>query len=130
MLRGLVVDFGGVLTDPGADGDHPLVRAVVLARAHGLRTGLLSNADTLGDEIAPLFDAVVLSGQAGFGKPDPRAYLLAARRLDLPPGDCVFVDDLPANVRAAAATGMVGVHHDDMATTLAELSVLFGIDFR
>ncbi len=130
MLRGLVVDFGGVLTDPGADGDHPLLRAVVLARAHGLRTGLLSNADTLGDELAPLFDAVVLSGQAGFGKPDPRSYRLAAQRLGLPPGDCVFVDDLPGNVRAAAGTGMVGVHHHDMTTTLAELSVLFGIDFH
>jgi HAD superfamily hydrolase (TIGR01509 family) len=129
-LAGLVVDWGGVLTDPGPDGDHPLVRAVLLARRHQLRTGLLSNADSIGDELAALFDAVVLSGHAGFGKPDPRSYLLVAERLGLSTADCVFVDDLVGNVRAAVATGMVGVHHHDMTTTLAELSVLFGVDLQ
>ena len=163
MLGGLIVDFGGVLTDPGdSDGDErPLLTAVVRARAHGLRTGLLSNADGLatnglpGNGLGPhglaanglaangpaangpatnglgsVFDAVVLSGEVGFGKPDLRIYLLAADRLGLVPEQCVFVDDLASNVRAAVRAGMVGVHHTAVDTTLTELNALFGLDFR
>jgi FMN phosphatase YigB (HAD superfamily) len=133
VLAGLIVDFGGVLTDPG-DGDGtepPLVRAVVRARRHGLRTALLSNADGVGGPTADgVFDAVVLSGEVGFGKPDPRIYLLTAERLGLVPEECVFVDDLVANVRGAVRTGMVGVHHTDVDTTLTELNALFGFPFR
>lgn len=133
MLGGLIVDFGGVLTDPGeGDGDErPLLTAVVRARAHGLRTGLLSNADGFATNgFASLFDAVVLSGEVGFGKPDLRIYLLAADRLGLVPEQCVFVDDLASNVRGAVRAGMVGVHHTDVGATLTELNVLFGFDFR
>lgn len=130
MLRGLIVDFGGVLTDPGDGGgdDRPLVDAVVAARRHGLRTGLLSNAEVL-DVPGGLFDAVVVSGEVGVAKPDRRSFELVAARLGLEPAECVFVDDLADYVRAAANAGMVGVHHRDVATTLAELSVLFDVPF-
>lgn len=136
MLGGLIVDFGGVLTDPGdGDGDErPLLTAVVRAKTHGLRTGLLSNADGLAtpgsNGLADLFDAVVLSGQVGFGKPDLRVYLLAADWMGLVPEQCVFVDDLASNVRGAVRAGMVGVHHRDVDTTLTELNALFGFSFR
>jgi epoxide hydrolase-like predicted phosphatase len=144
VLGGLIVDFGGVLTDPGDSGgdDRPLLAAVALARKHGLRTGLLSNADGLGDtgfggddgpggaDLGKLFDDVLLSGDVGFGKPDARIYLLAAERLGLVPEECVFVDDLAHNVLGAVRVGMVGVHHQDMATTLTELTALFGVPFQ
>ncbi|HYS40710.1 MAG TPA: HAD-IA family hydrolase [Pseudonocardiaceae bacterium] len=121
MLGGLIVDFGGVLTEPGAE------VLVTVARQRGLRTALLSNADKLGDDdIAELFDTVVLSGQVGFGKPDIRIYLLTAERLGLTPEQCVFVDDMVSNVRGAVRAGMVGVHHTDVDTTLSELNALFG----
>ena len=124
MLGGLIVDFGGVLTEPGAE------VLLAAARKHGLRTALLSNADKLGDDdIADLFDTVVLSGQVGFGKPDVRIYLLTAERLGLTPEECVFVDDMVSNVRGAVRAGMVGVHHRDVDTTLMELNALFGIEF-
>jgi HAD superfamily hydrolase (TIGR01509 family) len=121
VLGGLIVDFGGVLTEPGAE------VLVTVARERGLRTALLSNADKLGDDdIAELFDTVVLSGQVGFGKPDIRIYLLTAERLGLTPEQCVFVDDMVSNVRGAVRAGMVGVHHTDVDTTLSELNALFG----
>ncbi len=131
VFKGLIVDYGGVLTDFGPDGvEGPnLIEAIVVARKHDLKTGLLSNADRLASSMTPLatiFDAIVLSGEAGFGKPDARSYLLAARRLQLSPEECVFVDDLAVNVRGAAEVGMVGVHHRDVESTLAELAVLFG----
>jgi epoxide hydrolase-like predicted phosphatase len=133
VLKGLIVDYGGVLTDLGPDGDSPnLIEALIVARRHELRTGLLSNADRLDPSLAPLaamFDAIVLSGEAGFGKPDARSYLLVARRIGLAPQECVFVDDLAVNVRGAAEVGMVGVHHKDVESTLAELAILFGFSF-
>ena len=130
MLRGLIVDYYGVLTDVGADpAELPLVDAVAAARAKGLRTALVSNTDGLDPEAldwAGLFDAILLSGEVGVGKPDPRIYLLAADRLGLIPEQCVFVDDLRANVRGAVQIGMAGVHHTDPAATLGELEALFG----
>lgn len=133
MLAGLVVDFGGVLTDPG-DGDGtepPLLAAVGMAKRRGLRTALLSNADAVGGPVGDgVFDAVVLSGEVGFGKPDPRIYLLTAERLGLVPEQCVFVDDLVSNVRGAVRAGMVGVHHTAVDSTLEELNALFGFPFR
>ncbi len=41
------------------------------------------------------------------GKPDPEAYLLAARRLGVSPEQCVVVEDAPAGIEAAKAAGML-----------------------
>jgi putative hydrolase of the HAD superfamily len=114
--------FAGMRAEPDM---HQVVRT---ARAAGLRTGLLSNSwglDYDREGWAQLFDAVVISGEVGLRKPDPAIYALAAERLGLPPEQIVFVDDLPANVRAAVAAGMVGVRHVAVETTVAELEILF-----
>ncbi len=98
------------------------------ARSAGIRTALLSNSwgNTYPvEELAPLFDLQVISGEVGLRKPDPAIYRLTAERLGLPPSACVFVDDLGPNVRAAAEVGMVGVRHVDAATTIAEVEALF-----
>jgi putative hydrolase of the HAD superfamily len=87
---------------------------------------MISNADVAPDWLPDVFDAIVMSGQVGFGKPDARIYQLAADRIGVLPGECVFVDDLYGNVRGAVVAGMVGVHHRGIANTLAELAVLFG----
>src|SRR5690606_27324266 len=85
-------------------------------------------AQWLRDLAGPFVDTVVLSGDEGVAKPEPDSYLRVARRLDLDPGECVFVDDLAVNVRGAAAAGMVGVHHDGARGALEELAVLFDVD--
>jgi putative hydrolase of the HAD superfamily len=110
-----------------------MVDVVRTARAAGVRTGLLSNSwglDYERDGWDALFDAVVISGEVGLRKPDPAIYALAARRLDLPPEQIVFVDDLRPNVRAAAAAGMVGVQHVDLESTVSELEILFDTSLR
>jgi epoxide hydrolase-like predicted phosphatase len=72
-----------------------------------------------------LFDDVVISSEVGLRKPDPAVYELAAERLGLPPAGCVFVDDLPGNLKPALALGMATVlHMGDAAATLAEVSAL------
>jgi epoxide hydrolase-like predicted phosphatase len=107
-----------------------MVTAVRAAHRQGVATALLSNSwglDYPREGWDQLFDATVISGEVGLRKPDPRIYRLAAERLALRPEQCVFVDDLRPNVRAAVAVGMVAVHHTDAATTVAELEAVLGI---
>jgi len=98
---------------------HVMADTVALVRAlrPTYRIAILSNSDAslkhrLRDAlgISDLFDAVVCSAEAGVAKPDPEIYRLAARRLDLPPEACVFVDDHEPNVAAAEQVGMRGIH--------------------
>ena len=44
-------------------------------------------------ELASHLDEVVLSCTVGLTKPDPRIYELACERLEVSPGDCLFVGD-------------------------------------
>ncbi len=100
------------------------------ARAAGLRTGLLSNSwgnDYPRDGWDEMFDVVVISGEVGMRKPEPRIFEHALGLLGLHAEECVFVDDLAHNVSAAEALGIVGVRHRSYAETLVELEALFGV---
>jgi putative hydrolase of the HAD superfamily len=81
------------------------------------RTAVLSNADNtlrarfLAHEgLLDLFDEFICSADVGMAKPDPRIYELAAERMGLAPGECVFVDDLERNLEPAREAGMATVH--------------------
>jgi putative hydrolase of the HAD superfamily len=75
-----------------------------------------------------MFDVVVISGEVGMRKPDAEIFQLTLGLMDLPASACVFVDDLPHNITAAADLGLVGVRHVTYEETLMELETLFGID--
>jgi len=60
-------------------------------------------------------------------KPEERIFRHAAQLLGLDPAQCVFVDDLEANVLAAEALGMTGVWHTDPAETVTRLGALVGL---
>jgi putative hydrolase of the HAD superfamily len=116
--------FGGLRPDA------TMIDGVRAVRRDGVRTGLLSNswgAALAYDKalLEELFDAWVISSEVGLRKPDPAVYELAAERLGLPPAACVFVDDLPGNLKPARALGMATVlHRGDAAATLAEVRAL------
>ncbi len=107
-----------------------LVRSL---RRAGLRTALLSNswgADDYPRHLFPeLFDVVVISAEVGMRKPEERIFRHTARLLGLEPQECVFIDDIEANVAAAEAVGLVGLHHRDPAPTLERLSALLALSF-
>ena len=56
------------------------------------------------------FDDRVISGHVGFVKPDPRIYEILFERVGRRPGELLFIDDSPANVRASEALGMPAIH--------------------
>ena len=51
------------------------------------------------------FDAVADGTQIIHSKPDPEVFLLAARKLELPPARCLVVEDAFAGISAAVAGG-------------------------
>ncbi|MCX6970369.1 MAG: HAD family phosphatase [Verrucomicrobia bacterium] len=59
--------------------------------------------------ITELFGAVVCAEDYANGKPAPDAFLEAARRLGVPPEDCVVFEDSPTGIAAAEAAGMAHV---------------------
>jgi epoxide hydrolase-like predicted phosphatase len=107
---------------------YDMIRAV---RGAGFRTGLLSNSWGCDEypraDFPGLFDAVVISGECGMRKPEEAIFLHAAKSLGLEPEQCVFIDDMEANIAAAAACGMTGVHHNEAAQTVAALQDLLGV---
>lgn len=112
--------------------DPAMLAAVGRAREGGIRTALLSNAWSprqyrIGGIDDGLFDAAVISNEVGMRKPSPEIYREAARRLDLDPGACVFVDDLRANVEAAERVGMRGILHERAEETIPLLQELLGV---
>jgi epoxide hydrolase-like predicted phosphatase len=111
-----------------------MIAAVRAARRMGVATGLVSNSwGETGypkDVLDELFDGVVISGAVGLRKPSPEIYQLGARSIGLRPDQCVFVDDLRTNLRAARELGMAVVHHTDTDQTIAQLTELLGVDLR
>jgi 2-haloacid dehalogenase len=57
--------------------------------------------------LARHFRVVLISGEIGIAKPDPRFFLLGAERLGLPSSEVLCVGDVPAtDIRGARAAGM------------------------
>jgi len=105
---------------------YDLVRGL---RGRGLRTALLSNswgdAGYPREDFPALFDAVVISHEVGMRKPESRIFRYAAELVHVDPEQCVFIDDIPANVAAAEAIGMTGILHLDPVTTATRVAELF-----
>ncbi len=67
------------------------------------------------------FDGIVISGEVKLAKPDPRIFRHLLDRYDLDPVATVFIDDSEANVRAAAAQGLVALRFEGAATLRSDL---------
>ena len=110
---------------------EPMVDAVREIRESGLLTGLVSNSWSTAHYdralLAELFDAVVISAEVGLHKPQPGIYRLAAERLGVAPGRCLFVDDLQENCEGAEAVGMTAIRHRSPPETIARLTELTGV---
>lgn len=103
------------------------------ARRNDIRTCLLSNSwanDYPRDDWDEIFDAVVISGEIGMRKPEPRIFAHALDQVGLAGEECVFIDDIEANIVAARGMGITGIHHRDADSTIAELESLLRLSLR
>ena len=62
-----------------------------------------------GLEMHDFFDAAVGAADVKRGKPEPDIFLEAARRLGVPPEQCVVFEDAPLGIEAASRAGMKAV---------------------
>jgi len=127
------VQAEGLLERMFAHFEHqPQMSALIRrARSHGIKTALLSNSwgnSYPRETWDGMFDDIVISGEVQLRKPEAEIYLLAAQRLALRPAECVFIDDLEANVAAARELGITGIVHTSYEETRRELEALFGVD--
>jgi len=75
------------------------------------------------------FDGVLISGDVGVAKPDPRIFGALIERFGVVPERSVFIDDVAANVQVAEALGFRTIRFrgaDDLRRSLATLGVLPG----
>ncbi|MFI7048976.1 HAD family hydrolase [Streptosporangium sandarakinum] len=103
------------------------------ARRAGLTVALLSNSygrdpydPYTATGVWDLFDHHVISETEGVAKPDPRIYRLTLERVGLAAGECVFVDDNPANLLPAQALGIETVLVDGPGTA-HQVAALLGL---
>jgi beta-phosphoglucomutase family hydrolase len=98
---------GGIKTFPG------LVRLLNVLKKGNFKLGLVSSApreniDLVLNELnlAEIFDCIVFGQEVSESKPSPQIYLLAAKKLEVTPNDCVVIEDSPLGVKAAKTAGM------------------------
>ncbi|HEY6056479.1 MAG TPA: HAD family phosphatase [Candidatus Limnocylindrales bacterium] len=73
------------------------------------------------------FEAIVISGDLGVCKPDPRIFVHAIETHRIEPATTLFVDDHESNVRAAAGLGFIArrfVGAAELRRELVDLGVL------
>lgn len=96
------------------------VATVEWLRSQGCRLALLTNGGSQGQrrkierfDLARLFDAILIEGEVGFGKPDPRIYTQALAALDVPAREAWMVgDNLEWDVAGPQREGITGVWID------------------
>jgi epoxide hydrolase-like predicted phosphatase len=127
--------------------DEAMLAAVRQLKRAGLRTAVLTNDFRVAPGVlAPhdeqpaleamervladrrLFDVVVSSAAAGSRKPEPRVYEVLCQALGggVKPQDCLFLDDIGRNLKAARRLGMrtLLVREDNKTEVLATLASL------
>jgi epoxide hydrolase-like predicted phosphatase len=71
-----------------------------------------------------LADVIIYSYEVGLAKPDPRVYQLLCDRLAVCPGEVVFLDDSPENVKGACELGIHALLHESTAQSIKAVDAL------
>ena len=102
-----IVGMDGMRTYPGA---KELLSALPAKQWAIVTSGTLRVASArLNYAKLPIPDVFITADVVTAGKPAPDAYLLAAKRLNVKPSDCVVVEDTPAGIQAAKTAGMKAI---------------------
>lgn len=114
---------------------NPPVLQIMKRLKRNYRLVLLSNTDVMRFSFVKkkfpeimIFDEYVLSYEAGFMKPHPQIYKEALKRAAVEPKECIFIDDLKENIKAAAKLGINGIHLEpltDLKAILKEMGLSF-----
>ncbi len=103
------------------------------ARKQGVRNAMATGAGAINIRfnlsalaMESTFETIVGADDVEKGKPDPEVFLTAAKRLGVPPSNCVVFEDAPLGIEAARRAGMRVVAFTTMLKS-AELMALPGV---
>ena len=87
------------------------LETVIALKDKGVKTAVASSSENAAGILRQLridhwFDVVVDGTEIEKGKPDPEVYLTAARKLSMPTGDCLVIENTPAGEEGARLAGM------------------------
>lgn len=68
------------------------------------------------------FGEIVISGQIGLLKPDPRIFTYTLDKIQRTAAECIFVDDVYENVLGARSVGLDAIHFQSPEQLRAELN--------
>jgi putative hydrolase of the HAD superfamily len=109
--------------------DPLMVDAIQELIDRGVETALVSNSwgprDTYPWDRMPKLGEVIVSGEVGLRKPDPKIYELALDQIGRPAAECIFIDDVEVNLVPARRLGIRTILHTDRESTLAELRNIY-----
>jgi len=74
-----------------------------------------------------LFDDMVISGEVGHAKPDPRIFQILLDRIGRPTQECLFIDDSLTNIQQAREMGFPAIHFqspEQLKASLHQLKIL------
>ncbi|MDR2192253.1 MAG: HAD family phosphatase [Endomicrobium sp.] len=89
-----------------------IVELIILLKNRGFLIGLVTGSSLteakkmLPKNIYDLFDVKVAGDMVKRGKPYPDSYLLAAKKLNLSPKECMVIENAPYGIKAARAAKM------------------------
>lgn len=105
----------------------------VLQRVHdeGYRMALVTGSvaknleKIMTREQIALFDVMVTGKDVRNAKPDPEPYLMALKKLELPPEECLVIENAPLGIKSAKAAGLKVA----AITTTLDREILSGADW-
>ena len=118
-----VDNVDGSMARPGARETVDMLAANGVAQAAvstAARRIVLANLEAVGVHHAMRF--AIAREDVARTKPDPDPYVAAAKRLALPPSQCVAVEDTPIGVASARAAGMFVVAFPNAMTNELDFS--------
>ena len=90
-----------------------VVRLLNALKKGNFKLGLVSSAPKENIDLilnkfnlSGIFDCIVSGQEVSESKPSPQIYLLAAKKLEVIPNDCVVIEDSPLGVKAVKTAGM------------------------
>lgn len=68
------------------------------------------------------FQGILISGELGIAKPDPRIFKALLVKVNRPAGECLLIDNSSANITAAQALGFQTIHFHSPGQLAGELT--------